>query len=58
MELINEIIAFFPQAIEGLKVTIEIFAITLILSIPLGVIIALGRISKIKLINSLTGIYV
>ena len=58
MELINDIIAFFPQVIEGLKVTIEIFAITLILSIPLGALIALGRISKIKLIKSLTGIYV
>lgn len=58
MELINEIITFIPEALQGLKVTIEIFAITLVLSIPLGVIIALGRISKIKVINSLTGAYV
>ncbi|MBQ6820604.1 MAG: amino acid ABC transporter permease [Clostridium sp.] len=54
----NEIITFIPEALQGLKVTIEIFAITLVLSIPLGVIIALGRISKIKVINSLTGAYV
>ena len=58
MELINEIIAFIPQVLEGLKVTIEIFIITLILSIPLGAIIALGRISKIKILKSITGIYV
>lgn len=58
MELINEIIAFMPQALEGLKVTIEIFIITLILSIPLGAIIALGRISKIRILKSVTGIYV
>lgn len=58
MELINEIIAFIPQALEGLKVTIEIFAITLIFSIPLGVIIALGRISKISILKSITGAYV
>ncbi len=58
MELINEIITFLPQVLEGLKVTIKIFAITLILSIPLGVIVALGRVSKVKLIKSLTGIYV
>ena len=58
MELINEIIAFIPQVIEGLKVTIEIFIITLILSIPLGGIIALGRISKVKIVNSITGVYV
>ncbi len=58
MELINEIIAFIPQVLEGLKVTIEIFIITLILSIPLGGIIALGRISKVKIVNSITGVYV
>ena len=58
MELVNEVIAFIPQVIEGLKVTVEIFAITLILSIPLGVVIALGRVSKIKLIKSFTGAYV
>ncbi|MGG7142593.1 amino acid ABC transporter permease [Clostridium nigeriense] len=54
----NEIMGFIPEALVGLKVTIEIFAITLILSIPLGAIIALGRISKIKLIKSITGFYV
>ena len=58
MELVNEIIAFLPQVLEGLKVTIGIFAITLILSIPLGIIVALGRVSKINFIKSLTGIYV
>lgn len=58
MELTNEIIEFIPQALEGLKATIGIFSITLILSIPLGIIIALGRISKIKILKSITGIYV
>lgn len=58
MELINEIIAFIPQVLEGVKVTIEIFIITLILSIPLGCIIALGRISKVKILNSITEVYV
>jgi len=58
LELMNEIITFIPQALEGLKLTIEIFAITLIFSIPLGVIIALGRISKISILKSITGAYV
>jgi polar amino acid transport system permease protein len=58
LELINEIMTFIPEALGGLKVTIEIFAVTLILSIPLGVIIASGRISKIKFIKSITGFYV
>lgn len=58
MELVNEIMTFIPEALEGLKVTIEIFVVTLILAIPLGIIIALGRISKIKFIKSITGLYV
>ena len=58
MNIINEIIKFLPEALSGLKVTIEIFLITLILSIPLGIVIALGRISKIKIINSIAGLYV
>ncbi|MBD7916096.1 amino acid ABC transporter permease [Clostridium sp. Sa3CUN1] len=54
----NEIIEFLPQVIEGLKMTIEIFLITLVLSIPLGILISIGRISKIKVVKLLTGIYV
>ncbi|WP_291649166.1 amino acid ABC transporter permease [Clostridium sp.] len=54
----KDIIAFMPQVLEGLKVTIEIFIITLVLSIPLGAMIALGRISKIKILKSITGLYV
>ncbi|GAA0084648.1 amino acid ABC transporter permease [Clostridium sp. CTA-7] len=58
MNLLNEVIALMPQVLEGFKVTIEIFIMTLILSIPLGVIIALGRISRIKILKSITGAYV
>lgn len=58
MNTINEIINFLPEALSGLKVTIEIFLITLILSIPLGVVISLGRISKVKIINLIAELYV
>ena len=58
MSLINEIMTFIPEALGGLKVTIEIFLVTLILSIPLGIVIAIGRVSKIKFIKSITGLYV
>lgn len=58
MNLLNEVIALMPQVLEGFKVTIEIFVMTLILSIPLGVIIALGRISRIRILKSITGAYV
>lgn len=52
------IIEFLPQMLEGFGVTLKIFALTLILSIPLGIIIALGRLSKIKIIKYITGVYV
>ena len=58
MTLVNDIISLIPQISEGLKMTLGVFVLTLILSIPLGVIIALGRISKIKVIKSITGLYV
>ncbi|MDU7454989.1 MULTISPECIES: amino acid ABC transporter permease [Clostridium] len=47
-----------PQVIVGLKSTLEIFTLTLALSIPLGFIVALGRLSKIKIINKITSFYV
>jgi len=36
------------QMLEGTQVTLEIFFVTLILSLPLGLLAALGRISKFK----------
>ena len=57
-DIVNYTGTLFPQVLEGLKVTREIFLLTLILSIPLGVLVALGRLSKIKIINKLTGFYV
>ncbi|MDF2615125.1 MAG: polar amino acid transporter, inner rane subunit [Clostridia bacterium] len=47
-----------PQVMDGLLVTLQIFGLTLILSIPLGVIIALGRLSKLKVLNVITGAYI
>lgn len=57
-DIVNYTGTLFPQVLEGIKVTMEIFLLTLILSIPLGVLVALGRLSKIKIINKLTGFYV
>lgn len=47
-----------PQVISGLLVTLKIFVLTLVFSIPLGVIVALGRLSKVKILNVLTGGYI
>lgn len=57
-ELINYLFTLLPQVLEGLKVTLEIFILTLILSIPLGVFVAICRLSKIKIINKITSCYV
>ena len=57
-EILNYSLILMPQVLEGLKVTLIIFILTLILSIPLGIIVALGRRSKIKLISKVTGSYV
>lgn len=50
--------AIMPQILEGFKTTLLVFILTLVISIPLGVIVALGRLSKIKIIAKITGIYV
>ena len=47
-----------PQLLEGLKVTLKVFFVTLIFSLPLGVIVSLGRISKFKILQKITGLYV
>lgn len=58
MEVFNYIIKLMPQLLEGLGVTLKIFLLTLILSIPLGIIIALMRVSKYKILKEISGIYV
>lgn len=47
-----------PQLLEGFGMTLKIFSITLVLAIPLGIIIALGRLSKLRIIKWITGVYV
>ena len=57
-DILNYIATLMPQVIVGLKSTLEIFTLTIALSIPLGFIVALGRLSKIKIINKITSFYV
>ncbi len=44
--------------IDGLKITLSIFFITLIIAIPLGIIIAFLRLSKNRIINQIAKIYI
>lgn len=44
-----------PALLEGIKLTLEIFSLTLLLSLPLGVVVALFRIAPWKLLRTATG---
>ncbi|HCW52200.1 MAG TPA: amino acid ABC transporter permease [Clostridium sp.] len=54
----NYILELMPQVLDGLKVTLEVFAMTLIISIPIGIIVALMRTSKSFILSKLSGLYV
>lgn len=47
-----------PMTIEGLRITMGVFLVTLICSIPLSIIVAKLRMSKNNFIANLTGVYI
>lgn len=49
---------FMGLLLDGFGFTVGIFFVTLIGSLPLGVVIALARMSKIKPLSFITGIYI
>ena len=46
------------QLISGMVVTGEIFILTLLFSLPFGLVVAFGRMSKLGLIRGITKIYI
>lgn len=44
--------------VEGLKITLSVFFITLIISAPLGIMIAFLRLSKNKIISQMANLYI
>ncbi|MGE4283087.1 MAG: amino acid ABC transporter permease [Clostridia bacterium] len=44
--------------IQGSVMTLQLFSITIVLSIPLGLSIALARISRLRYLRQLSGIYI
>lgn len=52
------IYTLMPSLIEGVTETLRVFLVTIILSIPLGIVVSLARISKIKVLNAISGFYV
>lgn len=55
---LNYILELIPQVLDGLKMTLEIFILTLIISIPLGILVAVMRTSKSIILSKLSGLYV
>lgn len=51
------IIQILPQILEGMGITMGTFAITLVLSIPIGALVALCRVSKISVLRGISGVY-
>lgn len=58
MDILEYIKMMMPQIMEGLSVTLQVFGLTLILSIPLGILVAVCRLSKIKPLSKLMEIYI
>lgn len=54
----DNIISLLPQVFEGFKVTLQVFILTLVFSIPLGIVVSIGRLSKNKILNKVTGVYI
>ena len=52
------IIPIIAQLAQGMKISILIFAATLLFSLPLGLVVAFGRMSKIKIIQWIAKVYI
>lgn len=53
-----DIMAMIAQLADGFLVTVEIFALTLLFSLPLGMLVAFGRMSRCKLIKLIAKLYI
>ena len=54
----DKVMEFIPFMLEGAVVTVELFALTLVISLPLGLPIALGSNSRIKPLSFICTVYV
>ena len=52
------LMSMFSQLAAGFLVTVEIFVLTLLFSMPLGMIVAFGRMSKNGVIRTLSKLYI
>ncbi len=54
----NYVLSMLPSLWQGLQVTLTLFAITMALSIPLGMLLALLRVSRIEPLSTLVNGYI
>lgn len=55
---LSYIITLMYSMFKGLTTTLGIFALTAILSIPLGIIVSIGRLTKVKPLNKIMQFYI
>ena len=57
-KIMDYVLKIIPQMLDGCVVSAQVFFITIVLSIPLGVLLSLGRVSSIKPLQKIIGFYV
>ena len=58
VDWLSELAKYCMLVLEGLRNTLLIFAVTLVISIPLGFLVALGRLSKHGWLRKILGAYI
>lgn len=58
MNFFDVFVKILPALLKGLPVTLNLFAVTLVFSIPLGFCIALIRVSKVKILQMISAFYI
>lgn len=56
--MLSYMINLLPSMMEGVTTTLQVFVLTLLFSLPLGLVTAMGRISKNKLISGIVQLYI
>lgn len=54
----NYVLELLPSLFEGMITTLKVFTLTLLFSVPLGVVISILRLSKNKVVNKVTKTYI
>lgn len=58
VSIVKELVTVFPQLMIGAQTTVKLFVLTLIGSIPLGVLLAFVLKSRFKLVKAIVQVYV